>query len=48
MGRECARRPSGQQSALPAGQYVPNFIWNDTESDGDLDLSTYHSQVYRV
>ena len=20
---------------LPVGQYVPNFIWNDTESDGD-------------
>ena len=35
MGRGCARRPSGQQTALPAGQYVPHFIWKDTESDGD-------------
>ena len=35
MGRGCARRSSGLQADLPAGQYVPNFIWNDTESDGD-------------
>ena len=35
MGRGCARRPSGLCTALPAGQYVPNYIWNDTESDGD-------------
>ena len=35
MGRGCARRPSGLQTDLLAGQYVPNFIWNDTESDGD-------------
>ena len=35
MGRGCARRPLGLQTGLPAGQYVPNFIWNDTESDGD-------------
>ena len=34
MGRGCARRPSGQ-TAIPAGHYVPNFIWNDTESEGD-------------
>ena len=35
MGRGYARRPSGVQKALPAGQYVPNFIMNDTESNGD-------------
>ena len=35
MGRGCAGRHSGLQTALPAGQYVSNFIWNDTESDGD-------------
>lgn len=35
MGRGYARRPSWLQTDLPAGQYVPNFIWNDTESDGD-------------
>ena len=35
MGIECARILSGKQTALPAGQYVPNVIWNDTESDGD-------------
>ena len=32
---DVARRPSGLQTALPANQYIPNFIWNDTESDGD-------------
>ena len=35
MGRGCTRRLSGLQIDLSAGQYVPNFIWNDTESDGD-------------
>ena len=35
MGRGCARRPSGLQTDLPAGQYVPNFICNETESHGD-------------
>ena len=35
MGRGCAKRPSGLQTALPPGQYVSNFIRNDTESDGD-------------
>ena len=35
MGRGCARRPSGLQTALPAGHYLPNFICNDTESDVD-------------
>ena len=33
MGRGCARRLSGQQTTLPAGQYGPNFIWNYTECD---------------
>ena len=32
---DVARRHSGQQTALPAGQYVPNIIQNDTESYGD-------------
>ena len=35
VNRGYARRPSGKQIALPAGQYVPDFIWSDTESDGD-------------
>ena len=35
MGRGCARRPSGLETALPVGEYVPVFIWNDTESNGD-------------
>ena len=35
MGRGCAGRQSWLQTALPAGQYILNFIWNDTESDGD-------------
>ena len=35
MGKVCARRPSGLQTNLPTGQYIPNFMWNNTESDGD-------------
>ena len=35
MGRGHIRSPSRQQTAWPAGQYVPNFTWNDTKSDGD-------------
>ena len=35
MGRGCARIPSGLQIDLPAGQYLPKFIWIDTESGGD-------------
>ena len=35
IGRGGNQRPVRQQGQIPAGQYVPNYIWTDTAPDGN-------------